>query len=91
MVYPIDFFHFSHNSTEKTPHQGIKKIDKNQKKLLNFYEKKGIKIKFFSATKISKKVQKIVTKSIMSKFIVSTKSKTIFSVKVLWCQMQSSH
>ena len=41
MVYPIDFFHFSHNSTEKTPHQGIKKIDKNQKKLLNFYEKRG--------------------------------------------------
>jgi hypothetical protein len=41
MVYPIDFFHFSHNSTEKTPHQGIKKIDKNQTKLLNFYEKRG--------------------------------------------------
>ena len=53
--------------------------------------KKGDKNLIFLATKILKLVQKIVTKSIMSKSIVSTKSKTIFSVKVLWCQMQSSH
>jgi hypothetical protein len=63
MVYPIDFFHFSHNSTEKTPHHGIKKIDKNQKNSLHFYEKKGIKIKFFRLPRFQKRSKKLLQKA----------------------------